>query len=71
MTEKESSFKKIATRRTQNILDNIRLLSNCSNTNNYSFTEKDINKIFRSIDDELKTCKAMFRKNNKKKEFKL
>ena len=71
MTEKESNFKKIATRRTQNILDNIRLLSNCSNTNNYSYSIEDINKIFKSIENEIRECKAMFKKNRPRKEFKL
>ena len=71
MNEKEQRFRRIAVSRTQNIIDYIRLLSNCSNTNNYSYTNSDINKIFKSIDNETKICKAMFRKNNNKTKFKL
>ena len=70
-SDKELNFKKIAERRTQNIIDNIRLLSNCSNTNNYSYSENDITKIFRTINEEIRICKSMFTKNKKNKKFKL
>ena len=70
-SDKELNFKKIAERRTQNIIDNIRLLSNCSNTNNYSYSENEVSKIFRTINEEIRVCKSMFTKNKKNKKFKL
>ena len=66
ITKKEDRFKKIASRRTQQIIDSLDRLSKCSNTNNYSYNEKDVNKIFKSIEEDLRLCKAMFKKKNKK-----
>ena len=69
--KKDIRFKKIATRRTQQIIDTLKRLSNCANTNNYSYTDKEVNKIFRSIEDELKLCKAMFKVNKNSRKFEL
>ena len=70
-SDKMKNFKKVASRRTQKIIDNLRLLSNCSNKNNYSYTDEDVRKIFKSIDEEIKICKAMYNKNKSKKAFQL
>ena len=70
-SKKETKFKKVASRRTENIIKHIKLLSNCSNKNNYSYSEDDTNKVFRAIDAELKICKALFNKNKPKKKFQL
>ena len=66
---KEEKFKRIATARTLRILNDLRLLGNCSNTSIYSYTQKDVNKIFSAIEKELKRVKAMF--NKPKEEFSL
>tara|TARA_Y100001958_G_C21138891_1_gene478138 strand:+ start:748 stop:966 length:219 start_codon:yes stop_codon:yes gene_type:complete len=70
-SEKEKNFKKVASRRTQKVIDNLRLLSNCSNKNNYAYSQEEVNKIFKSIDSELKVCKALFNKNKARQVFKL
>ncbi len=59
---KEEKFKRIATARTRRILSDLRLLGNCSNTSVYSYTQGDVNKIFLSIDREIKRVKAMYNK---------
>lgn len=54
------NFKRIATYRTNKIIDQIRTLSKCSNKNSYSYTEEDINKIFSRLEEELKEAKSAF-----------
>jgi len=66
---KEDKFKRIATSRTQRILDDLRLLSNCANTGTYSYSQQDVNKIFSTIEKELKRVKGLF--NKPKSEFSL
>ncbi|MFH2012358.1 MAG: hypothetical protein ABIJ37_06665 [Pseudomonadota bacterium] len=61
--EKETrheSFKRIASKRTNEILEKIRILGNCSNKSSYEYTEEEVNKIFSEIDKQLKLTKAKF-----------
>lgn len=61
--EKESRhdrFKRLASKRTNEILEKIRILGNCSNKSSYEYTEDDINKIFSEIEKYLKLTKAKF-----------
>lgn len=61
--QKNERFKRIASKRVDNIIKNIRSLSNCSNTNNYQYSEEDINKMTRAIKEEVKVMETLFRKN--------
>ena len=63
-------FKRLATKRTNIVLDRIRVLGNCANRGAYEYSEAEINKIFSEIDRLLKETKAKFH-FVKKKEFKL
>ena len=63
-------FIRIATKRTNDTLNKIRLLGNCSNKSGYDYTEQEINKIFGTIDRALKEARAKFH-FSKNKEFKL
>ena len=53
-------FVRLATKRTNAILDKLRVLGNCSNRSAYSYTEEDIDKIFSAIERELKDVKSKF-----------
>lgn len=64
-------FKRIATYRTNEVLDKLRLLGNLSNRTNYDYSEEEVNKIFAAIDNQLKTIKAKFHSPKRKNEFKL
>lgn len=69
---KEERFKRIASRRVQEILDKLRLLGNCANKGNYSYSDEQVKKIFSAIDDEWKKVKSEFNKGKTKgKEFNL
>jgi len=70
MESKHEKFKRIASKRTNDIIEKLRILSNCSNKNTYYYTEVDINKIFSEIDKQIKTAKAKFL-ISKDKKFKL
>lgn len=53
-------FKRIASKRTNDILEKIRILGNCSNKSSYNYTEDEVNKIFTEIDKQLKFTKTKF-----------
>ena len=69
--EKQERFNRIATNRTNKILDMLRLLGNCSNTSNYSYSEEQFKKIFLSIENEVKEQKSKFGRKEKNKKFSL
>lgn len=66
LNEKKENFKRIAEKRTEKILNDLRLLGNLSNTSNYEYDQKDVDKIFSFIEDELKFTKDKFNKSNSK-----
>ncbi len=66
---KRDRFMKIAENRTNTIINTLRLLGNCSNKNNYEYTEEQVKQIFNAIDAELKITKMKFEKKELK--FKL
>lgn len=71
--EKESRhdrFKRLASKRTNDILEKIRILGNCYNKSSYEYTEEEVNKIFSEIDKQLKLTKAKFLAG-KRERFKL
>ena len=63
-------FKRIASKRTNDIIRRIRILGNCSNRSAYDYTEEEINKIFTAIGKELKNANARFT-FSRRKDFKL
>jgi ABC-type Fe3+-hydroxamate transport system substrate-binding protein len=69
MESRSEKFKRIATRRTNEIIDKIRILGNCSNKSTYEYSSEEVSKIFKSIEQELNSAKNKF--SNKKVIFKL
>ncbi len=63
-------FKRLASLRTNLVLQRLKVLGNCSNRSIYEYDEKDIDKIFSEIERKVKETKAKFH-YPKKKEFKL
>ena len=63
-------FKRLATLRTNIVLDRLRVLGNCSNRQVYEYTKEDIEKIFSAIERALKETKSKFH-FPKSKNFKL
>lgn len=64
---KREKFVRIAEARTNKIIDMIQLLGNCSNQNQYEYTQKDVNKIFNAIQAELDETKKRYSKKDSQK----
>ena len=67
---KEVRFKRVAERRVRAILRDFRILGNCGNRGNYTYSEGDFRKIFSEVEQALRDAKAKFHLP-KDKEFKL
>jgi hypothetical protein len=67
---KNERFKRVASKRTNDILEKIRILGNCYNKSSYEYTEEEVNKIFSEIEKQLKLTKAKFLAG-KRERFKL
>jgi len=65
--EKKENFQKLAASRTQTVLEKIRILSNCANTQLYDYSDSDVNKIFKAIDNQINIAKARFKKRHRSK----
>lgn len=68
---RDERFKRIATKRTNDVLDKIRILSNCSNKSGYDYGREEINKIFNTIERSLKEARGKFYLSKKGNKFKL
>ena len=70
METRKEKFIRLATYRTNLVLEKLRILGNLSNKTNYDYTDEEVNKIFAAIDSQLRIAKARFT-GKRKKEFKL
>lgn len=73
MENKKDRFKRIAETRTNKIIEMIRLLGNCSNRNVYDYSDDEVEKIFKVLENELAEKKKLFHLKDKadKKRFSL
>ena len=65
--EDRSKFVKLASLRVSKALKDIQLIGNLSNRSNYDYTDEDVAKIFKALNEEISTCKRKF-ENAKKKD---
>ena len=61
-------FEKVAGKRVQFILDKLDLLGNCSNRNNYEYSDEDVKKMFNAIKEKLKQVEVRFQEGLSKKD---
>ena len=66
----EERFIRIATVRTNAVLDRLRILGNLSNRQMYSYSKEDIEKIFAAINKQVREVRAKFN-YQKQDKFKL
>ncbi len=64
-------FVRVAEKRTNRILNDLRLLGNTGNKTLYSYDEADVEKIFATIEKRITEVKTKFRSRKFKDEFKL
>lgn len=70
--DKKANFVRIAEARTNKIIESIALLGNLSNASYYEYTQDQVKKIFRAIQEELDNQKKKFSAQEpKKKKFRL
>lgn len=67
MESRNERFKRIANRRTNNILNQIRLLGNLSNKSTYEYSDDEVNKIFSAVEAQLRIAKTLFNRKRKRK----
>lgn len=67
---RQERFKRLATQRTNAVLEKLRILGNLSNKANYDYSSEDVRKIFSAIEDQIRIIKARFTESTKR-EFKL
>ena len=60
METKRERFVRIVENRTNKIIDMLRLLGNCANKSNYDYTDADVQKIFGTLEKELKAAKMKY-----------
>lgn len=59
-------FKRLATRRVNKALNQLRVLGNLANRSYYEYNEDEINKMFKVLDSQLKSLKGKFHTGPKK-----
>ena len=69
-TSKRERFIGLAENRTNSVINNLRILSNCSNKSLYEYEPIEIDKIFNAINDALVEARSKF-KDKKQEQFKL
>lgn len=67
---KRERFIRVAERRTNAVLEKLRILGNCSNKSMYEYTQEDIEKIFKALNKALRDTKSLFEQKSNMK-FKL
>lgn len=68
MSVKREKFVLLAEKRVNRAMKDIRLIANLSNKNNYAYSEKDINKIVMTLEQEIKMLKMKFSAGDAKSE---
>ena len=64
---KRDAFLRLAEKRTNAVLERVRVLSNCANPYAYEYGEEDVRKIFSAIEKELKVARAKFDQGHRRK----
>lgn len=67
---KSEKFHRVAAARVDKIVDMIRLLGNCSNTNNYAYTPEEVEKLFDKLHTELDAAQEKYKVKEKPKKEK-
>lgn len=64
--EDRGKFVKLASARVSKALKDIQLIGNLANRSNYDYTDEDVTKIFKALNEEIAACKKRFELSNKK-----
>ncbi len=64
-SNRRERFQRLATKRTNAVLERLRVLGHCSNRSLYDYSDEEVRKIFSVIEAELKTARMKFQKTRK------
>ena len=64
---KRERFVRVAERRTNAIMEKIRVLGNCSNRSMYEYEQIEVDKIFKAIRRALKDVESLFEQKSSKR----
>lgn len=64
-TAKKDRFKNVAGRRVQKVLDDLESLSKCANKSTYDYTDDEVRKMLKAINEKVALVKAAFSANSK------
>lgn len=53
-------FVRLATARVNKAIKSIQIIGNLSNKSNYSYEDSDVDKMFRALNAEIKSCRSKF-----------
>lgn len=67
---KKQRFQRLAEKRTNDVLERLRILGNCANRGQYEYSAEDIRKIFNTIEREVKLVRLKF-KDGETQKFRL
>ena len=67
---KKQRFQRLAEKRTNDVLERLRVLGNCANRGQYEYTAEEVRKIFNAIEKALEVIKVKF-KDGETQKFKL
>ena len=59
---KHERFKRVASKRMQNTLKEMSRLANCSNTNTYEYSSRDVQKMIKTLSEKVQEIRVAFRK---------
>ncbi|RRC92655.1 hypothetical protein EII25_03010 [Erysipelotrichaceae bacterium OH741_COT-311] len=71
MESKREKFVRLAEKRMNNILKGIELMGNLSNSNNYDYTQEDLNKILKTLRSAIADLEHIYNASSGTKKFKL
>lgn len=55
-------FEELAPKRTQAVMDKLRLLANCANRQTYLYEQHEVDQMFHAIEEELRRTRAQFQR---------
>ncbi len=64
--QKHTKFRAVGVRRTNAVLDSIRLLRQLSNTSSYSYSDEEVDKMFSAIQESLDSARESFAQSKRK-----
>jgi hypothetical protein len=67
---KRDTFRRLAEKRTNAVIERLRVLGNLSNPHAYEYTEDDVRAMFSAIEREVRVTKLKF-EDRRKREFRL